>query len=208
MRQYEFVMVKTDARLTVDGRDHPAMAKHALSVIPDDGREGLVVYALDPHGKPVGYEMLARGSVDHVSGESRDILSWGLQTPLARYLAIVHNHPSGVVTPSDADRAATRALAAACRLVGLDLLWHMVITHRSEEWALVPLERAPQTDGDDQRPSEPPSEGEGEDSEESEEPEEFGIEAPDGQTEGEGYEGHTMVSEAEVRESLRKLLGV
>ena len=40
---------------------------------------------------------------------------------------VAHNHPSGDPTPSPADRAVTRQLADAGRVVGVELLDHVVI---------------------------------------------------------------------------------
>ena len=41
--------------------------------------------------------------------------------------AVAHNHPSGDVTPSDADVAVTASLAGAAAAVGLDFLTHVVV---------------------------------------------------------------------------------
>ena len=40
---------------------------------------------------------------------------------------MAHNHPSGDVTPSDADVAVTASLAGAAAAVGLDFLTHVVV---------------------------------------------------------------------------------
>ena len=42
-------------------------------------------------------------------------------------LVVVHNHPSGDPAPSDEDVQMTRALAAACDVVGVPLLDHVVV---------------------------------------------------------------------------------
>nr|WP_282322337.1 JAB domain-containing protein [Pseudomonas aeruginosa] len=42
-------------------------------------------------------------------------------------VVVAHNHPSGLVTPSQADIAATRQLKAALNLVDIELLDHFVI---------------------------------------------------------------------------------
>ena len=42
-------------------------------------------------------------------------------------IIISHNHPSGDPTPSPEDAAITRDLAAAGKLLGIDLLDHVVI---------------------------------------------------------------------------------
>ena len=44
---------------------------------------------------------------------------------------LAHNHPSGEVMPSRADRLVTVALRDAARLLGLPLLDHIILTARS-----------------------------------------------------------------------------
>lgn len=45
----------------------------------------------------------------------------------ASALILVHNHPSGVTTPSDADRAITDQIIAAGKILGVTLLDHLVV---------------------------------------------------------------------------------
>lgn len=47
---------------------------------------------------------------------------------VAPRIALVHNHPSGDPTPSAADREFTRRLRAACGIVGLVLVDHVIVT--------------------------------------------------------------------------------
>jgi DNA repair protein RadC len=42
-------------------------------------------------------------------------------------IILVHNHPSGDPTPSGEDRAVTRQLADAGRVIGIPVLDHVVI---------------------------------------------------------------------------------
>ena len=46
---------------------------------------------------------------------------------MASAIVLVHNHPSGDPTPSPEDVAMTRAVAAACDVVGVPLLDHVVV---------------------------------------------------------------------------------
>ncbi len=49
----------------------------------------------------------------------------------AANLILVHNHPSGDVTPSREDLALTRQLKEAARLLGFAVHDHVIIAHRS-----------------------------------------------------------------------------
>jgi DNA repair protein RadC len=42
-------------------------------------------------------------------------------------LIVAHNHPSGSVDPSRADRQVTVALREACTMVGIPLLDHIIV---------------------------------------------------------------------------------
>ena len=44
-------------------------------------------------------------------------------------IIVVHNHPSGDPTPSPEDVAVTRGLAAAAKLMDIELLDHIIIGH-------------------------------------------------------------------------------
>jgi len=51
----------------------------------------------------------------------------------ATAVIICHNHPSGDPSPSPADRAVTRQLAEAGRLVGIELLDHVIIGRKEAD---------------------------------------------------------------------------
>lgn len=48
--------------------------------------------------------------------------------------ALVHNHPSGDPTPSEADRVMTRIMHEAAEIIGLHLLDHVVVTRDVTRW--------------------------------------------------------------------------
>ena len=54
------------------------------------------------------------------------MLAPALALPAAA-LILVHNHPSGDTTPSSEDLEVTRQLAQAARLLGLELLDHLIV---------------------------------------------------------------------------------
>jgi len=56
----------------------------------------------------------------------RDALAPAVRERAAAVL-FAHNHPSGDVAPSEEDRVLTRRLVAACELLGLRALDHLVV---------------------------------------------------------------------------------
>jgi DNA repair protein RadC len=64
----------------------------------------------------------ATSSLMHPREVYRQVLRQGASATI-----VAHNHPSGDPSPSSADRSVTRQLAEAGRLVGVELLDHVVI---------------------------------------------------------------------------------
>ncbi len=89
-------------------------------------RERVLVLVCDAGNRLRRTEAVAAGSIDRSAFPVREILNCVLRHD-GRAFAIAHNHPSGDPTPSEADVLATRALAAAARVVGLRFLDHVVV---------------------------------------------------------------------------------
>ena len=84
------------------------------------------VLYLDRKNVLIADEEQARGTVDHVPVYPREIVKRALELN-ASALILVHNHPSGDPTPSQADLAMTRQVQDACAALGLTLHDHLVI---------------------------------------------------------------------------------
>jgi DNA repair protein RadC len=48
-------------------------------------------------------------------------------------IIVIHNHPSGDPAPSRADIQVTRQLREAAKLIGIDLLDHVIIGNRDDD---------------------------------------------------------------------------
>lgn len=69
-------------------------------------------------------------SVGGVSGTVADIkiiLATALKT-LSSSIIVAHNHPSGNLKPSEADKQLTQKLKEACKLLEISLLDHLILT--------------------------------------------------------------------------------
>ena len=84
------------------------------------------VLYLDRKNTLIADEPQARGTVDHVPVYPREVLKRALALN-ASALILVHNHPSGDPTPSQADIAMTGQIAAGCTALGLTLHDHLII---------------------------------------------------------------------------------
>ncbi|MBQ1909290.1 MAG: DNA repair protein RadC [Bacteroidaceae bacterium] len=73
--------------------------------------------------------MLSRGGIAGSAVDVRLILQRALLKG-APVLALCHNHPSGNLRPSTQDRQLTAALASACKVMGIRLLDHVIVSDR------------------------------------------------------------------------------
>ena len=90
-----------------------------------DTEQFRVLY-LDRKNVLVADEAQAQGTVDHVPVYPREVVKRALELN-ASALILVHNHPSGDPTPSEADIAMTRQVQIAAEALGLTLHDHLVI---------------------------------------------------------------------------------
>jgi len=89
-------------------------------------RERALVLVCDGANRLRRSVVVSEGSIDRSLLPVREIMNVVLRHD-GRAFALAHNHPNGDPTPSDADREATIAVAAAARVVGLRFLGHVVV---------------------------------------------------------------------------------
>lgn len=89
-------------------------------------QEEVVVLFLDNANHVIGLQKLSKGGVSSTVVDTRLILSVALKS-LASSIILSHNHPSGNLVPSDADKKITKQLKEACKLLELILLDHIII---------------------------------------------------------------------------------
>ncbi|MGA0539869.1 RadC family protein [Neotabrizicola sp. VNH66] len=81
---------------------------------------------LDRKNVLIADEEQARGTVDHVPVYPREVVKRALELN-ASALILVHNHPSGDPTPSEADISMTLQIQDACRTLNITLHDHLII---------------------------------------------------------------------------------
>lgn len=97
---------------------HTAMAHQEI--------EQFRVLYLDRKNVLIADEEQAKGTVDHVPVYPREIMRRALELT-ASALILVHNHPSGDPTPSQADITMTNRIVAAAEVMGLTVHDHLII---------------------------------------------------------------------------------
>lgn len=89
-------------------------------------RECVLAIVCDATNRVLRTLIVTRGSADAASFPVREILNAVLRYD-GRAFAVAHNHPAGVVEPTDTDVRTTERIAAAARVVGLRFLGHVVV---------------------------------------------------------------------------------
>ena len=89
-------------------------------------REQFRVLYLDRKNQLIKDEVKQVGTVDHVQVYPREVVRRAIELS-ASAIILVHNHPSGDPTPSQADIAMTRELIAAARTLEITVHDHIII---------------------------------------------------------------------------------
>lgn len=90
-------------------------------------REHFWTISLDTANHIVNIELVSLGTVKSTLVEPMEVLSIPLQKK-AVSIVLVHNHPSGQLFPSEGDRDVTDHLIQACRIMGITITDHLIIT--------------------------------------------------------------------------------
>lgn len=103
-----------------------ALVNYCRTAMQHARTEEFRVLFLDKKNKMIADEVLGKGTVDHAPVYPREVLKRALAHE-ASALILVHNHPSGDPTPSQADITMTKAIADAAKPFDIVLHDHLVI---------------------------------------------------------------------------------
>ena len=88
-------------------------------------REYLIVISVDMKSKPVGMEIVSIGTLNEALVNPREVFKHAILCN-AGGIIMVHNHPSGNPEPSNHDLSITKRIKQAGKLLGIELLDHIV----------------------------------------------------------------------------------
>ncbi len=99
-----------------------------------ESQEVLCVLLIDARRRLIRVERVATGTLTRMITHARNVFS-----PAIRYNAckiiLAHNHPSGNTSPSEQDKALTRAIAEAGHILGIPLMDHVIIGAADNDFA-------------------------------------------------------------------------
>lgn len=89
-------------------------------------KEFLKILYLDNKYGLIKDDIIQEGSINRVEVDAREIVKRALNVGAVAFI-LVHNHPSGDVTPSKADIEITRSLAYICKNLNITLYDHIIV---------------------------------------------------------------------------------
>ena len=97
------------------------------SDIRDSKREHFVVFYLNSRNAVIAREVISIGILDASLVHPREVFEPALRHSAAR-VCLVHNHPSGSLLPSSNDELLTDQLVQAGKLMGIQVVDHLILT--------------------------------------------------------------------------------
>jgi DNA repair protein RadC len=107
----------------------PADAVRALRPYARKRTEHFLVLTLSAVHEVIGIRIVSIGTLTSSPVHPRDVFWWAIADN-AQSVIVAHNHPSGSCDPSAEDREMTARLRDAGRLMGIEVLDHIIFSAR------------------------------------------------------------------------------
>lgn len=96
-------------------------------------KESFKVIFLNNSNRAKGIYTLSEGTISHTTVDIRILFAVALKT-LSTSMIILHNHPSGTLVPSEADKKITSQIKRASKLINIQLLDHIILVPDSNKY--------------------------------------------------------------------------
>ncbi|WP_195851012.1 RadC family protein [Aerococcus tenax] len=129
---FEFSKRLHQARLIKLGTIHSSQeaGDYYLSELADSHQEKVLVFYLNTKNEVIKKQIIFIGGLNISVAHPREIYKEAVRVSAARIM-VGHNHPSGNPEPSPEDIEFTRRLKEAGKIIGVELLDHLVVGHSS-----------------------------------------------------------------------------
>jgi DNA repair protein RadC len=117
------------------------MVRHPLEVLPlvaeyaTKRQEHLICFSLNGAGKIIATRVVTVGTLTNTLIHPREVFTDPIADRAAAII-LVHNHPSGDPSPSNADIQITRRLVQAGKLLGVEVEDHIIVTPEGRHTSL------------------------------------------------------------------------
>jgi DNA repair protein RadC len=89
--------------------------------------ESFFLLLLNQQNHTIGYAKISQGGVAGTVVDTKIVLKYVIDT-FAQGVILCHNHPSGNLSPSDADKRTTTKISDAVKLLDSKVLDHIILT--------------------------------------------------------------------------------
>lgn len=110
--------------------DSPEKAVEQLADIRDKKQEYFVCLTLDGANRLIAKRIITIGTLTASLVHPREVFADAI-TDRAASIIVAHNHPSGSLEPSSADKDVTKRLQESAHLLGITMLDHIIVTKTS-----------------------------------------------------------------------------
>ncbi len=88
--------------------------------------EVFYMISLNSECEMISADIIAKGTVNSTAIYSREVIKKAIETKAA-FVILAHNHPNGILAPSEADVKTTKVLNEALNFINVRLLDHVII---------------------------------------------------------------------------------
>jgi DNA repair protein RadC len=127
---FDKILKKSELMKITSSRDAYEIFKRVFNADTFDWCEEVVMLCLNNSNKVVGFYKVSSGGMTGTVIDVRMIFTTALQC-LATSIILAHNHPSGTLQPSEADKAITKKIREAGKFLDINILDHLIITDES-----------------------------------------------------------------------------
>ena len=107
----------------------------AIKSFTHSDREFLIGLYLNSRNQVIAYHVISIGTVNSTIVHPREVFKLAIMKNSCSVI-IAHNHPSGGLDPSDADLKITKRISAAGKILGIELLDHIIITPAGKTFSI------------------------------------------------------------------------
>ncbi len=89
--------------------------------------ESFFILLLNRANKTIGYAKISQGGIAGTYVDSKIIAKYAIDS-LSSGIILAHNHPSGALTPSDADLRVTKNIQEVMKIIDVVVCDHIILT--------------------------------------------------------------------------------
>ena len=127
---FDKILKKSELMKISSADDAYQIFKRVFNADTFDWCEEVIMLCVNNSNKVVGFYKISSGGMTGTVIDVRMIFTTALQC-LATGIIIAHNHPSGTLQPSEADKNITKKIKEAGKFLDINILDHLIITDES-----------------------------------------------------------------------------